>query len=209
MRVTKFGHACVRIEHEGQVVVIDPGGWSEREAVDGATAVLITHEHADHLDVTNLAATDAPVFTIDAVAQQIAAADPAVRERTTVVAPGERFEAGLPVQAVGEQHAVIHPELPSFFNSGYLVTAGDQTLFHPGDAFTIPERTPDVLCLPVSAPWSKMSEVMDYARAVLAPTTLAIHDAIYSDRGLAIADPRMQAMVGENRYARLTPGTDL
>ena len=90
MRITKFGHACVRIEHDGQVLVIDPGGWSEPEAVDGATAVLVTHEHPDHLSLENLRRTGAPVFTIDAVARQIADEDPAVSERVTVVAPGER-----------------------------------------------------------------------------------------------------------------------
>jgi L-ascorbate metabolism protein UlaG (beta-lactamase superfamily) len=208
VRITKFGHACVRIEHDGHVLVIDPGSFTSPEAVDGATAVLITHEHADHYTIDHLRRTDAPVFTIAAVARLISEEDGAVGERTTVVAPGESFDAGLPVEAVGELHAVIHPELPRFFNSGYVVT-GDQTLFHPGDSFTLPGRDLDVLCLPVCAPWSKMSEVMDYARDVSAPTTLAVHDMIYSEIGLALADARVQAMVGGRRYARLMPGQDL
>ena len=45
MRITKFGHACVRLEHGGQALVVDPGSFTEREALDGATAVLVTHEH--------------------------------------------------------------------------------------------------------------------------------------------------------------------
>ena len=48
MRITKYGHACVRIEQDGRVLVVDPGVWTEPEAVTGADAVLITHEHADH-----------------------------------------------------------------------------------------------------------------------------------------------------------------
>ena len=79
MRITKFGHACVRIEHDGQVVVIDPGAFTEREAVDGATAVLVTHEHVDHLDVDHLRATDAPICTIEAVRAQIADGRPGGR----------------------------------------------------------------------------------------------------------------------------------
>lgn len=206
MRITKFGHACVRIEHDGKALVIDPGMFTDREAVDGVDAVLITHEHMDHLHLENLHATSAPVFTIDAVAAQL---DDAVRERTTVVAPGDSFEAaGLAVEAVGELHAVIHPELQRFYNSGYLVS-GDQTLFHPGDSFTPPGRDIDVLCLPVSAPWCKISEVMDYARLVTAATTLAIHELVYSEFGLGMADQRVQSMVGDNRYARLAPGEDL
>jgi L-ascorbate metabolism protein UlaG (beta-lactamase superfamily) len=210
VRITKFGHSCVRIEHDGTVVVIDPGGLTSREAVDGATAVLITHEHPDHYLIDHLQATTAPVFTIDAVARQIREADGAVGERTTVVAPGESFDVGIPVRAVGELHAVIHPEFPRFYNSGYVVTAGAQSLYHPGDSFTGPDQDVDVLCLPVCAPWAKLSEVLDFARAQSAPTTLAIHDMVYSEFGLTLVDPRVQAFVGEdNRYARLTPGEDL
>ena len=93
MRLTKFGHACIRIEHDGHTVVIDPGGFTEPEAVDGADAVLITHQHPDHYDVANLRRTDAPVFTIDEVAGLIRDDAPDVAERVTVVEPGERFEA--------------------------------------------------------------------------------------------------------------------
>ena len=37
------------------MLVVDPGAFSERAALDGADAVLITHEHFDHLDVDALA----------------------------------------------------------------------------------------------------------------------------------------------------------
>ena len=70
MRITKFGHACIRIEHDGHTIVVDPGGFTQPEAVDGADAVLITHEHPDHYLPDHLRATDAPVFTIEAVARR-------------------------------------------------------------------------------------------------------------------------------------------
>ncbi|MDX6275018.1 MAG: hypothetical protein QOJ92_2228 [Frankiales bacterium] len=210
MRITKFEHACVRVEHDGQVLVIDPGSFTRREAVSGATAVLITHEHADHYDLEHLRATDAPIYTIGAVARQIGDADPSLAERVTVVAPGQRLDVGLPVQVVGEKHAVIHPELPHFDNSGFLVTAGDRTLFHPGDAFTDPGQPVDVLCLPVSAPWSKLSEVLDYARSTKATHYFAIHEMIYSEIALSMVDARVPAMLdGTGSYARLQPGSDL
>ena len=94
MRITKFGHACVRIEHDGTTVVLDPGVFTDPEAVDGADAVLITHEHADHYLPDHLRATDAPVFTIEAVAAKIREDAPDVAERITVVAPGETFDVG-------------------------------------------------------------------------------------------------------------------
>jgi L-ascorbate metabolism protein UlaG (beta-lactamase superfamily) len=212
MRITKFGHACVRIEHEGTTLVLDPGMFTDAEALDGADAVLITHEHPDHYLPAHLERSDAPVFTIEAVAAKIREEVPAAAERLTVVAPGEEFAVGaLPVRAVGEQHAVIHPELPRFDNSGYLLLAGDQKLFHPGDALDGPGEQVDVLFLPVSAPWARSSELIDFARAVGAPRSVAIHDRIYSAAGASIFDSQLQQFLSRTgqEYARLEDGQDL
>ena len=211
MRIVKFGHACVRVEHDGVAVVVDPGVFTEVGALDGADAVLITHEHADHYLPDHLRATDAPVFTIDAVAAKIRDEAPEVAERVTVVRPGEEFDAGLPVRAVGELHAVIHPEFPRFYNSGYVLTAGDRKVYHPGDALTAPEEEVDLLLVPVSAPWMKASEAIDFARAVKAPRNLAIHDRVYSEAGLGIIDGHMNAFLPDagQEYVRLADGAEL
>ena len=212
MRITKFGHSCVRLSADGGDVVIDPGAWSERESLDGAAAVLITHEHPDHWTIDHLRATDAPIHTIAAVAEQIRDADPAVAERVTVVRPGDELTvAGFGVRVVGEKHAVIHPELKHFDNSGYLLTAGGTSVYHPGDSFELPGREVDVFCAPACAPWAKMSDLIDLARDVAAPRTLAIHDKVYSEAGLGIVDGMMGSFlppVGSEWY-RLTPGSDL
>ena len=209
MRITKFGHACVRVEHDGQVVVIDPGAFTQREAVDGATSVLITHEHPDHLDVGHLGATDAPIFTIEAVRRQIAGSDGDVAERVTVVSPGEQVDVGLPVTAVGEMHAVIHDDLPRVFNSGYVVDAGGARLYHPGDSFTPPGGPVDVLCLPIHAPWSKIAEVIDFARSVGAGRALAVHDGLLNETGLSVVGRNLGILLNDGSYERLEPGTDL
>lgn len=211
MRITKFGHACVRIEHDGQVLVIDPGGFTEREAVDGATAVLVTHEHPDHLDVENLRAADAPIYTIDAVRGSIAEADGTVAERVTVVSPGQQFDPGLPVTAVGELHAVIHEDLPRISNSGYVVDVGTSRVYHPGDALTPPGGPVDVLCLPVHAPWSKISEVADFGRTVGARRSVAVHDGLLNENGLSVVGRVLSGLLDDedHAYERVAPGTDL
>jgi len=211
MRITKFGHACVRIEHEGTTVVLDPGVFTDASAVDGADAVLITHEHPDHYLPDHLLATDAPVFTIEAVAAKIRSDAPAVGERLTVVAPGSSFDVGVPVRAVGELHAVIHPEFPRVTNSGYVLTLGDAKVYHPGDALTEPGEDVDVLLCPVSAPWMKASEAIEFARAVRAPRNLAIHDRVYSEAGLGIVDAHMNAFLPKDglEYVRRADGEDL
>lgn len=211
MRITKFGHACVRIETGSTTVVLDPGGWSEREAVDGATAILVTHEHPDHFDVDHLRATSAPVWTIEAVARQITEQAPDVAERVSVVRPGDVLDVGVPVTVVGHKHAVIHPDLQHFDNSGYVLEVEGRRIFHPGDAVTEQPADVDLLCLPIHAPWSKMSEVIDYGRTVGAPLSLAVHDGLLNERGLGLIGRQVTALLGEREqeYLRLEPGQDL
>lgn len=211
MSIHKLGHACIRIEHDGQVVVVDPGAFTEREAVDGATAVLITHEHLDHLDVDHLRATDAPIWTIEAVRAQIADADPAVAERVQVVSPGQQFDAGLPVTAVGELHAVIHEDLPRFANSGYVIDVGGTRVYHPGDAFTPAGGPVDLLLLPVHAPWSKTAEVVDFARAVGARRSVAVHDGLLNDTGLSVVGRNLGGLLDtdDHIYERVAPGGEI
>jgi L-ascorbate metabolism protein UlaG (beta-lactamase superfamily) len=126
--------------------------------------------------------------------------------------PGQQLDAiGYAVRVIGRKHAIIHPEMPHFDNSGFVVEAGATSLFHPGDSFELPGRPVDVYCAPVSAPWAKMSELLDVARDIAAPRTLGIHDGVYSDFGLAIADDRFAAFTAQRdgTYARPAPGTDL
>ncbi|MGN0063616.1 MAG: MBL fold metallo-hydrolase [Nocardioides sp.] len=211
MRITKFGHACVRIEQRSTALVLDPGNFTDREAVDGATAVLITHAHPDHLWAENLRATDAPIWTIQEVADAIAADAPDLSERVTVVRPGDEFDAGFAVRTVGELHAVIHPEMQRFHNSGYLVDVDGSKVFHPGDALTGPGEAIDLLLLPVSAPWLKISECVNFARDVAATRNLAIHDAIYSEAGLTVADRMLNTFLpgAGLQYTRVAPGSEV
>jgi len=207
MRITKFGHACVRIEDGDTALVVDPGSFTEPDAVDAATAVLITHEHADHCHPPHLLATDAPIWTIAAVAATL---PPELAERTTVVNPGDRLSPGLDVEVVGEQHAVIHPDYPRLHNSGFLLSVGGQRIFHPGDSLTVPESDVDLLLAPISAPWLKVSEAVDFVRAVGAPRNLGIHDKVYSEVALGMVDTHMGNLLPEGQeFLRRGDGEDV
>jgi L-ascorbate metabolism protein UlaG (beta-lactamase superfamily) len=185
MRITKFGHACVRLEHDGTTVVMDPGVFTDPSALDGADAVLITHEHVDHFEEARLrAALEAHpglrVWTNSAVAAQL----DGQAQRVTVVGEGDAFEIdGLQVSVHGEWHAVIHPEIPLVKNIGFLI---DNRLFHPGDAFTVPPHPVDTLLLPIAAPWSKVAELIDYVREAGPRQAVPVHDAVLSPVGFAL-----------------------
>ncbi|MFF1797344.1 MBL fold metallo-hydrolase [Kitasatospora sp. NPDC058263] len=185
MRITKFGHACVRLEHGGTTVVVDPGMFTDSAAFAGADAVLITHEHADHFEEARLrAALEADpalrVWTNRAVADQLEGVAP----RVAVVGEGDAFEiGGIEVSVHGEWHAVIHPDIPPVKNIGFLF---DGRLFHPGDALTVPPHVVETLLLPIAAPWTKVSELVDYVREAGPRRALPIHDAVLSPAGLAV-----------------------
>src|SRR5262249_55554208 len=147
-------------------LVIDPGVWSGPGALDGASAVLITHEHPDHLDtaavLTALAADRSiGVWANEAVAEHLSAAD---EGQVHGVRGGDAFDvAGFSVHAYGHEHAVIHRSVPVIPNTGFAV---DAAVFHPGDALTVLEDSVPVLLLPYNAPWLKVGEMIDYAREV-------------------------------------------
>jgi L-ascorbate metabolism protein UlaG (beta-lactamase superfamily) len=207
MELTKYGHACVVLSDGDQRIVVDPGVFSDASALDGASAVIVTHEHPDHFEPQRLrAALDADpaleVWTNTSVAAQLEG----LGARVHVVGHGDAVTvAGQDVTVHGELHAEVHPEIPRILNVGFLV--GGQ-VFHPGDALTVPDEPVATLLLPVHAPWSKTAELIDYVRAVHADQAFAVHDGALNDIGLGMVG----GLLGERGpgtptpYSRLAPG---
>ncbi len=207
MHLTKLGHACVRLEKDGSSLVIDPGAFSDPEALAGANAVLVTHEHADHVrpDALRSALAADPglqLWTNATVAAQFADAG----DRVHQVGPGDEFTAaGFAVRVHGSHHAVLHPDIPVVANVGFLV---DGEVFHPGDALTVPDEPVGTLLLPVSAPWLKVCEMIDYARAVAPGRAYTIHDALLSEVGLRVLGNFLPMAAGATGapFIQLQPG---
>lgn len=201
MLLTKFTHACIRLEQEGRVLVLDPGVFSESAtALEGAHAVLITHEHADHYDGDALtkALTANPELSIHApagVARDLRSRATEAAERIVDAAPGDSFTAaGFAVQCFGGQHALIHPSVPVVANVGYLI---DDDVYHPGDSLIVPDGVSvGTLLVPVHAPWSKVSEVVDFVVSVRAPRAFQIHDGLLNEQGLAFTESHIARIGG-------------
>ncbi|MEU6890886.1 MBL fold metallo-hydrolase [Streptomyces sp. NPDC046557] len=205
MKLTKRLHSCVQLEKDGRVLVIDPGVFSEPDAGLGADVLLVTHEHPDHFEEGRLRAAldanpEAGLWTLRSVAEKLAGAYPG---RVHTIGHGDAFEAaGFDVRVHGELHAEIHPDLPRVTNVGYLV---DGSLFHPGDALTVPGVPVETLMLPVHAPWNKIGEVIDYLREVKPRRALDIHDAYLADLARPVYDGLLGALGGTD-HGRLGAG---
>jgi L-ascorbate metabolism protein UlaG (beta-lactamase superfamily) len=209
MQFTKLGHSCVRLEKDGDVLVIDPGIFTDAPAaLAGAAAVLVTHEHADHLDA------DAIRAALQADPELTLWANPSITEqfaefgdRVYETRHGDALSvAGFSVHVYGVDHALIHQDIPRVVNNGFLV---EGELFHPGDSYTIPAEPVGTLLLPISAPWLKAGEMIDYFRAVAPARGYAIHDAILNEAGLALMTRMMSVAAAPSGVpvARLEPGT--
>lgn len=196
MQLTKFTHSCVRFDDGDRTLVLDPGVFSEvSAALDGADAVLVTHEHADHVDVEQLKAAAARDPRLRVWAPQAVIDQLALGEQGVAVQPGHVFDAaGFEVRTFGGQHAVIHPSIPVIANIGYLIA---DTVYHPGDSFTVPPVEVKVLLAPLHAPWSKVSEVIDFAIAVRAPRVHNLHDVLLIDAGRAMVENHLARIGGE------------
>jgi L-ascorbate metabolism protein UlaG (beta-lactamase superfamily) len=187
VQLTKFTHSCVRLDDGERSLVLDPGVFSEVEqALDGAGGVLITHEHADHIDEDRLraAAGRDPRLRIWAPAG-VAETLSDLGEQVVAVGAGESFDAaGFAVRSFGGQHALIHPTIPVVANVGYLV----EGVYHPGDSFIVPTAPVRMLLVPLHAPWSKISEVIDFVVSVRAPHVHQIHDGLLNELGLGFVE---------------------
>jgi L-ascorbate metabolism protein UlaG (beta-lactamase superfamily) len=205
LQLTKWGHACVRLERPGVTVVIDPGEYTEPQALDGADAVLVTHEHADHFAEARLrAAAEANPALRIWTNRSVAAKLDGLGTRVTVVGDEDTFEVGgLEVEVHGELHKLVHPDLPRVPNVGFLV-AGE--VFHPGDAFTVPPSPVDTLLVPVQGPWSQTGEVIDYIRQIKPRLAVAVHDGGLSAMGQAVVNGLVGATSGTD-YVQLEAGT--
>jgi L-ascorbate metabolism protein UlaG (beta-lactamase superfamily) len=208
MRLTKLVHACVRLEKDGAVLVIDPGAYSGPDSMDGADAVLVTHEHFDHMQPDTLrAALDGNPGLRVWAGSSVAGQFTDLGDRVRAVAHGDEFTAaGFTVHVYGSRHAVLHPEIPVVENVGFLV---DGEVFHPGDALTVPEDPVGTLLLPISGPWLKLSDMIDYGRAVAPRRGYAIHDALLSPIGLGLVERFLGMAAGTTGavFSRLEPGT--
>jgi len=180
MKLTHLGHACLLVETDGARLLIDPGTMSSFTDVRDLDAVLVTHQHPDHVDVVRLAALLAANPGASLVVDPDSVTAVAGLPEHVVARPGDRLAlGGAEVDVLGGIHAAVYGDVPGCTNSAYLVDGG--ALLHPGDSFFVPAQDVDVLAVAVDGPWVKLAEAVDYVRAVSPRVAVPIHEGETTD----------------------------
>lgn len=176
--LTFLGHGTLMLTFKDTVLHVDPyGKVADYAALPRADLVLLTHDHADHLDQAALALVRTPVTDI--------VLPPVCADRVQgglILKNGEtRTVRGITVTAVPAYNLVHHrdngePFHPRGAGNGYLLDFGDTRLYVAGDTENIPEmaalKDVDIAFLPMNLPYTMTPEMVADAARSLRPRIL-------------------------------------
>jgi L-ascorbate metabolism protein UlaG (beta-lactamase superfamily) len=196
MRIAHFGHSCILVELNDTTLLFDPGTFARGfEGITGLDAIVVTHQHPDHIDPARIEALaaanpDAALLSDPQTAAQRGGRWQAVRAGQVLTVGSVQITGG------GGRHAVIHPDIPVIDNTVFQLGTPDDpaALVHPGDSLWVPPTPVGVLAIPAAAPWMKIGETVDYLRAVAPRTAFPIHQGVVAQDAYPIYYGRLAEM---------------
>lgn len=184
MRITKLDQSGFLVEKVGRGLVIDPVEFDHKlPSMVNLDAIVITHLHGDHFqpEVLKKLMAENPGTEIFTTADNVENI-----EGAKVAKDGDRVRVGkFDLEFYGGEHAEIVKGQVPCENIGVLV---DGYFASSGDAFDLPPNRPAVLAAPISAPWLKLSETMDFIEKSGAKIVVSAHDALNSEFGNEVCD---------------------
>jgi L-ascorbate metabolism protein UlaG (beta-lactamase superfamily) len=185
MKITKYYHSCLLAEEGSTKILIDPGSFSFKEGrakpedFSGLTAILLTHQHGDHVDANALEKilkkNPVPVYGNAGTREAVAKMGIDVRP----------FESGtmklgdIEVEALPAAHEFIlsgAPQNSAYLLNGKLLVTGDSL-----DAALYAHKNIPLLAFPSMAPWMNHKQGAEFLKAMMPKKTFPVHDALAED----------------------------
>jgi L-ascorbate metabolism protein UlaG (beta-lactamase superfamily) len=179
-----LGHDSFRLTGSA-TVYIDP--WQLSKGAATADLVLVTHDHGDHFNRSDIASISTPQTVVVGPAEVTSKLTGA---QTRTVAPGDVIVVGgVKVTAVPaynlnkyadtEAGVLFHPR--SDGKVGYVIELDGRSIYHTGDTDNIPEMSQidvDVALVPVSGTYvMTVDEAVEACTRLRAKTVIPMHYA--------------------------------
>lgn len=141
---TFYAHASLGITWNGLQLYIDPVGEFDWDNQPKADAILVTHSHYDHLEMSTIERVQQPqtVILCDKTSAEAFEHDCTTMLPSSVATPLEGVTVkAVPAYNISEGHTDFHPKERE--DCGYLITLGGTTIYIAGDT----EDNDDILAL--------------------------------------------------------------
>jgi L-ascorbate metabolism protein UlaG (beta-lactamase superfamily) len=206
MKVTKYGHACLILDHGEQRLIIDPGAYTRLPVDLGRVrTIIVSEEHPDHFNIDNLKrimaqSPEAKVYTTKVVAEQL----------TKGGVPCEGVEGESLVDADGFKvklregaHAPVNGHSPC----RVLTVQVGQFLYYPSDSFIPIGDMVQILATPTYGPWYNLDDALKFLQAVRSEVVFATHNTPNSEVSPMDTHRFLEALAGSGReWVRLATG---
>ncbi len=187
--ITFIGHGTLMFSFGGRVLHVDPySKIADYSALPKADAVLITHEHQDHLDREALKhiVTDETDIVLNGKSAEILGRGRALKNGESTELLGVKVEA-VPAYNLVHKRDNGQPFHPKGEHNGYVLNFGDTRIYVAGDTENIPEmkdlKDIRIAFLPMNLPFTMTPEMAADAALSFRPKILYPYHFGQSDTG--------------------------
>jgi L-ascorbate metabolism protein UlaG (beta-lactamase superfamily) len=179
VQITFIGHSSLIFAWNGKIIHTDPySKVADYTKLPKADLILITHEHADHLDANALEPirTEKTVVIVTETVSQKVQGGIVMKNGDT-----QTLEGFPPIEAVPAYNIINkrdngQPYHPQGVGNGYILTFGDKQIYVAGDTENTPEMKAlqkiDVAFLPMNLPFTMTPDMVADAAKAFKPVIL-------------------------------------
>ena len=188
MKIKKFPQSCVMIKTDDTQLLVDPGiiGFQEKfkDEWKTADAVLVTHNHPDHVHADTLAGLNRPVFSTSEVACKFPSSD------ISAVSAGQELNVkGVKITVVSALHGDPQKYKDLKENVGFVIDDGKTKFYITSDTTEIQKNCKaDVLFANITATDASMK--LDEATQATKDTAAKLLIVAHQDGGSVMYDKR-------------------